>query len=447
MALTAISGGKIVLTGDGVTGTLAVGFTAAKCTDPNADQTSANPQSLSWLNGAAGTLTISSSGKIAITAADALEIQAAANMKVLSGADIILTGNDTNAGKVIWDGTTCDFEVYVDSPGGGLYFHPTVDNTMKMNYGRSNKRFTNIEGYASGYIWYISYIDSNNSASVRIQHDASAFARFSLQDEGVMKTVIFEYENGGIQAVYPGQTNQWDFGTTDYKWKNAWLAGNLSVGGQAGIGVAINAAYQLLVQAPDAQSAINMAIVGKTYSDATDNVGLYGYAAGGGGTNNMGVFGQASGASNNYPFKDMYGNYSDQTQWVNAACIREKKALVRELDTLTLSDIYDSLNEIRAYGYRSKANTIIGYDKEKQIVDVGGKKMPAPIYGNPNEFPEQFGFILDEGVPEFLLKRNKQGEITGYGSGTWVHYLFLCIKYQKSILEHLTERINILEEQ
>ena len=40
VALTAISAGKIVLTSSGVTGTLSTSYTAAKCTDPNADQTS-----------------------------------------------------------------------------------------------------------------------------------------------------------------------------------------------------------------------------------------------------------------------------------------------------------------------------------------------------------------------------------------------------------------------
>lgn len=49
---TAISGGKIVLTEEGVYGTLPTALSDAKCTDPNADNTASNPQSKNWLTDA-----------------------------------------------------------------------------------------------------------------------------------------------------------------------------------------------------------------------------------------------------------------------------------------------------------------------------------------------------------------------------------------------------------
>jgi len=49
---TAIRAGKILLTSEGVSGSLPTSLSDAKCTDPNADQTSANPQSVAWLTDA-----------------------------------------------------------------------------------------------------------------------------------------------------------------------------------------------------------------------------------------------------------------------------------------------------------------------------------------------------------------------------------------------------------
>lgn len=92
--LTAISGGKIVLTGNGVTGSLSVTYT-------DADVTANENQNLSWLNGASGTLTISSTGSIAINAANALEIQAAGNILVKQGGDIVMEGGGSGNPSLI----------------------------------------------------------------------------------------------------------------------------------------------------------------------------------------------------------------------------------------------------------------------------------------------------------------------------------------------------------
>ena len=70
-------------------------YTAAKCTDALADETNANNQHLGWLIGSTGELTISSGGKLKINTADALEIMAAGNIKVLNGGDIVLMQGGT----------------------------------------------------------------------------------------------------------------------------------------------------------------------------------------------------------------------------------------------------------------------------------------------------------------------------------------------------------------
>lgn len=130
VATTSISAGKIVLTGGaGVTGTLSVGYSEAKCTDPDADQTSANSQNLGWLIGTTGTLTISADGKIVINTADALEIQAAGNIKVLAGGDIVMMGDNSNPAFLIFDrtGAYADIKMGTKASLGGFVIYSTVD--------------------------------------------------------------------------------------------------------------------------------------------------------------------------------------------------------------------------------------------------------------------------------------------------------------------------------
>ena len=61
VGVTYISGGKIILTAgatQGITGTLPTANSAAKCTDANADQTSANSQNVAWLTDAGNLATL-----------------------------------------------------------------------------------------------------------------------------------------------------------------------------------------------------------------------------------------------------------------------------------------------------------------------------------------------------------------------------------------------------
>lgn len=84
---TAISAGKIVLTGNGVTGSLSVTYT-------DADVTGDQSQDLDWVDGTSGTLTLSSTGKLAINVADALEITANGSVLIKQGGNLRLDGGD-----------------------------------------------------------------------------------------------------------------------------------------------------------------------------------------------------------------------------------------------------------------------------------------------------------------------------------------------------------------
>jgi len=165
----------------------------------------------------------------------ALAIQLASGeaMTLSAGGDIVLVGDNVDAAKVIFRGTTCDLELCINAAGSNSYLWPTVDDTMSLDCGHSTKRYTNITNYASEYLAYTSYVDANNTAAIQIIHDVSAFVYVYLQDEGVMRSVIFQYENGGIQAVYPGQDNEWDFGTVALKWKDGRFAGNIILASMA----------------------------------------------------------------------------------------------------------------------------------------------------------------------------------------------------------------------
>jgi len=194
---TAIDAGKIKLTGDGVTGTLSTTYTAA-------DVTADNSQNLSWLDGSAGTLTISSTGNLAISATSGLSIESGGGMLIKSGGDIsvqsgggviiedggdlILEGTTSDPGKIIWRGDNIDVEwsaegdsdltsaSYVDFTGlsSGVLYKVVLDLTVNTAGDSLLLRFNNDTGSNYDYGVHHSGVNSTGSALHAVSYNNGA---------------------------------------------------------------------------------------------------------------------------------------------------------------------------------------------------------------------------------------------------------------------------------
>ena len=183
-------------------------YTAAKCTDANADQTSAhtsadtslvsglaaskvagwahgsdttkidggdiytNTVTASQINGAGfGTLTITS-GKIAINTADALEIQANGNIKVLAGGDIVMVPSDTNPSLLRWGSIAYMGISSTASRGLCIWPETARSHYFRIGYDPVNstqKPMKIITLYGSGECLFRSTQDTGDYASLKIQ--------------------------------------------------------------------------------------------------------------------------------------------------------------------------------------------------------------------------------------------------------------------------------------
>lgn len=216
---TAISAGKIKLSSDGCTGTLPTTLTIAKCTDANADQTSANGQSLGWLIGSSGSLTISATGKLYLNTADALEIQAAGNIKVLAGGDIEFIGDGANPAKIKWEGSSYTCEMYGDAVGNSFYFYPCADNTQCLEVSASNKRWKQFVVYASEAIDFISNYSGSYNSQIRVESGAVFGQIKFLAEEGGTSRIVYLDSTD----FYCSTNNGLNLGKSGYNWNNLYV--------------------------------------------------------------------------------------------------------------------------------------------------------------------------------------------------------------------------------
>jgi len=216
---------------------------------------------------------------------------------------------------------------------------------------------------------------------------------------------------------------------------------NFFTSGHAGFGIPHVAWGRLYAAAPDAQSAVYCGMKGYTLSDHTANYGVIAEAEGGGGTTNIGCYAGAANATNNYPFKDSHGNYSNAAEWVNVSD-PDKKTSIRDLRPGEDVLMYNMLDKMIVKGYRMIDEIpILGYSKDKMIGE-GAFKKPAPIYGNAEEAPERFGLLAnDPQLPNFIVGEDKKG----IGTGGMSTLLLVSIKYQKELIMQLNKRIETLE--
>ena len=215
---TAISGGKIVLTSSGVTGTLPTTLSVAKCPDALADQTSANGQNLGWLVGSSGELTISANGKLKLNTSSALEITASGSVKVLAGADINMYSTTYNPSNLNFYGSTgaligrmCSTDL------NHMAILPDITpQSLSMGNSSSPWRyiFMTAGGTGGGQISLDARTSSNDWSSIDCSSDTNnSYLKFQVYKASTLKAVKFEGT-----SVYPEHSGI-NLGKAGYEWE------------------------------------------------------------------------------------------------------------------------------------------------------------------------------------------------------------------------------------
>jgi len=181
-----------------------------------------------------GTLTITS-GKIAINTADALEIQAAGNIKVLAGGDIIMNQGDADPALIKW-GTVHNFGAgFIASRGLCLWPTTSDQDYFYIGYDPVNevvKRYKYFYAYANR-IYFNATQDATHYAEIYLYTAAAAgWVQLRARSGGDHIQVTLD---GGALAFYP-TGNLISLGKVGAKWVDGFFAGNLVVDGVVRIG-------------------------------------------------------------------------------------------------------------------------------------------------------------------------------------------------------------------
>lgn len=409
-----------------------------------------------------GDFNLEAGAKLNVKSGGDINIDSGGDINIEGGGDIILTPSDANPALVKWS------TVYNLGSAAtalrGICLWPTVANTGSFRVGydpinAQNHRFDLVVINAESTVGIHAYTDDNYNAGIDVvSGSTSGFVRIYAKEAG---SIFDLYLNPSAGAFY-ADSGTVNIGSSAKKFNQGWFADyviaeggihvgdtsdpgtdNLVVDNQAGFGAGIQAAYQLYSQAPDAQSTIQTAIHGYTLSDAVDNYGMVGIAAGGGGTNNYGVYGNAINApGNNYPFYDVHGNYTSAARWEDVSD-PERKALIRDLRSGEDEEFYSMLDGFHVKGYRMKAEIpILGYSETEVDIDELGEERSKPILDEPEKARELFGLLAnDPDLPEFIPGLDKKG----IGAGGIASYLIVICQYQKELINDHEQRIEQLE--
>ena len=221
-----------------ITGVISVGHTAAKCTDPNADQTSANPQAVSWLSDAGamayenlvekaklGT-TVISGGYILASLLTATNIVAGTMSAArINGGDIngvTITGVTVTGGTVRTNSATYPYAVLNSS---GLTIHGqycTFRNTTGTGYGQiyASATYGFMISSLSGYNTYINganYLNLNAGGSY-----------LYLKQGDNTKIRISSTEIRPYVSIIP-TTSTLSLGSSSYKWNTLYMNAGASI--------------------------------------------------------------------------------------------------------------------------------------------------------------------------------------------------------------------------
>lgn len=123
-----------------------------------------------------------------------LTVLSGGGIVVNSGGDITLTGAASNPGKIIWNGTANDTEMYADATGSlSLNITPTVDDYGTVYIGTSTYRYKYMYQYASYTYKNSAYYNSTHYADIQLNASSSVgYLDFSAKSGGSGTTLRFQ---------------------------------------------------------------------------------------------------------------------------------------------------------------------------------------------------------------------------------------------------------------
>jgi len=228
-----------IITNAKITGTLTIGHTDAKCTDPDADQTSANPQTISWLSDSSSFGNMAWEDLVGLAKLDTTVIVGGYVKTSLLTADNIVTGTLTGltvqtatSGKRLrmqgspaneyqfLDSATKVGHLKIDDDGSGGYFAqiyidylgPVIE--VGSVTGASPSVYFNapfFESYGRSAIGQVSLLGSNTQVGLGWSGGATATWSFDLGTDLAKVS----------SNIVPSGT--YDLGTSGDEWNKLWV--------------------------------------------------------------------------------------------------------------------------------------------------------------------------------------------------------------------------------
>ena len=225
VASTSITAGKIVLNGGaGVSGALPVGNTDAKCTDPNADQTSANAQPSTWLStnvekAKLGT-TIMTGGYMKT---DMLNTSVAYISQAAMIANAIIDNahiNNLSADKIN-AGTLTGRTIRTASSGGRVEMVAIGGYSDYITFYGTTGILTGLITAATGTNTF--FIQNPSTSNPKILFNVGGVQVLDLYPSYIDTTDM------KTRDIYPAGSGSYDLGTSSLKYRHLYLSGDITL--------------------------------------------------------------------------------------------------------------------------------------------------------------------------------------------------------------------------
>lgn len=159
------------------------------------------------------------------------------------GADMTITGDDSDPGLLIFSGSSYNIQFGVDGAGGNFAVIPTTDQTVTFNIGAGNlyNSFDKIQIISKTW----SMIKADNASDGQAYVMAAA-----AEDVGLVTLAVLDSDgsssikfnaNSGNPYFAPSSNNDIDFGRSSYAWKTGYFGTSIVLSNSVWIGLGSSA--------------------------------------------------------------------------------------------------------------------------------------------------------------------------------------------------------------
>ena len=150
-----------------------------------------------------------------------------AGVNILGGADITLTGSDTDPGKVIFEGTSYTVEIGGDADGDRFSIVPGTTNVVDCYIGgppfwQTNKQFESIYLIAYSLVESRAYYDLNNNASVKSVASSTDQQVILTTERGGTTRYVALTNTASVLAFHPGTDGEITLGRDTLCWADIY---------------------------------------------------------------------------------------------------------------------------------------------------------------------------------------------------------------------------------